>query len=145
MQADLLLPPQYKYKFYLSIVIFEQCALLYGVLDYPEVTQHPENQLNIDPGSNVSFSVTGVRSISYQWHYNSSGITHNQSKYEGTRHSTLTVFNVDHRDEGLYSCVVGSRILSVLSNTAQLSLCMYIYLNKEHVIAMWNKMWFHNS
>lgn len=91
-------------------------------LDYPEVVEHPRSLINVDPGSTVSFSVRALRSLSYQWQHNHSTINPNPSKYAGLRSDTLTVLNVNTMDAGLYSCVVGSRVVSVLSNTAQLTL-----------------------
>lgn len=85
--------------------------------------EHPQSQLNVDPGSNVSFSVTGDGSSAYHWYHNGVGIPDVLSKYVGTRHSTLTVLNVSQSDEGEYSSVVGNSFLSVLSDSAQLTVC----------------------
>ena len=85
--------------------------------------EQPQHQLNVDPGSNVSFSVVGNRSTAYYWYLNRTIIFQNPLKYVGIRHSILTILNVSSSDVGLYSCIVANRILSVFSDSAELSLC----------------------
>ena len=95
---------------------------------------HPQPQLNVDPGSNVSFSVVGEGSSVYHWYHNGAGIPDGVSRYVGSRESTMTILNVTQADEGLYSCVVGNNILSVLSDSAQLTLRMFVRTVIEYVV-----------
>ena len=91
------------------------------------VTQHPLPQLNVDPGSNASFSLEADGSSNYHWQFNDAPLSNNPLKYVGSRHRTLTILGVEKSDEGLYSCIVGNRILSVLTDKARLTLCKCVY------------------
>lgn len=93
-------------------------------LDYPTVTTHPQPQHNVTAGSTVSFSVEAEQATNYHWHFKGDALSSNAAKYEGVRASTLSIFDVEASDVGHYSCLVGNNILSVISETAQLTLIL---------------------
>ena len=69
----------------------------------PQVTDHPMDQTNIVPGSNVSFSVTatGTAPLSYQWQKDGVDLTDGGS-ITGATTATLTITDVMERHVALY-------------------------------------------
>ena len=79
------------------------------------------NQLNVVPGTNISFMVVATGSnLEYQWQRNGGNLT-DGVKYSGSTTATLTVMNVMEEDEGNFTCVVTNVLGSVTSSAAELT------------------------
>ena len=79
------------------------------------------NQLNVVPGTNITFTVVATGSnLEYQWQRNGGNLT-DGVKYSGTTTATLTVMNVMEEDEGNFTCVVTNVLGSVTSSAAELT------------------------
>lgn len=76
----------------------------------------------MDPGSDVTFSLIAMLGTAYQWKLNGTNLSDND-KYDGSKRSVLTVRNVQESDEGDYQCVVGNRLVSIISERARLTVC----------------------
>ena len=82
----------------------------------------PEDQTNVDPGINVTFTVMAMGSdLTYQWQINMSDITDDGGEYAGTATSVLTVLDAREGDEGGYRCRVMNAVGSEFSAAAQLT------------------------
>ncbi len=99
------------------------------------ISSHPTNMLNVNAGTDVSFSVTAMGGeLVYQWMKDGVDIVNTQFKYTGTDSNSLTVLSVnDPDDEGAYSVTVGNAAVTVTSNNATLSIgksdvhaCMHV-------------------
>ena len=68
--------------------------------DPPQVTAHPVDQIDIVPGSDVSFSVTatGTAPLSYQWKKGGEDLTDGGS-ITGATTATLSITGVMESDE----------------------------------------------
>ena len=86
------------------------------------MTDHPVDQVNIVPGSDVAFSVTatGTAPLSYQWQKDGVDLTDGGS-ITGATTATLTITGVMESDEGGYRCVVTNIAGTVTSDTATLT------------------------
>jgi hypothetical protein len=80
----------------------------------PSIVAHPQSQ-TVNPGSNVTFSVTanGTAPLSYQWRFNGASIS-------GATSSTFTRSNVQHTNAGFYSVAVANSVGSAISQSAEL-------------------------
>ena len=78
------------------------------------ITQQPQSA-NVQPGSNVNFSVVATSSspITYQWRFNDVDIP-------GANNSTLTLTNVQEEQAGNYLVVVTDAVGSIRSDVAVL-------------------------
>ena len=94
---------------------------------YPVIVGHPKDALQVDPGSDVTFSVVARLSTGYLWKLNGTNLV-DGVKYVGSRRSSLTVRDVQESDEGEYTCVVGNQLVSVTSGRARLTLCKLPFL-----------------
>ena len=84
----------------------------------------PQSQLNVDPGSNITFSVKAEKSSSYRWFHNASNISSENPHYQGITNSILTILNVSNSEVGSYHCLVGNvDMVTIPSDRAQLTLC----------------------
>ena len=92
-----------------------------------DVTVHPVDQTNIEPGSDVSFSVTatGTAPLSYQWQKGGVDLT-DEGSITGVTTATLTITGVMESDEGGYRCVVSNIAGMDTSNTAMLTVGKYV-------------------
>ena len=91
------------------------------LVDRPDITTNPMSQLNVVPGTNVTFTVVATGSdLTYQWQRNGGNLT-DGVKFSGTTTPTLTVMNVMEEDEGNFTCVVTNVLDSVTSSAAQLT------------------------
>ena len=93
------------------------------------MTVHPVDQINIVPGSDVSFSVTanGTAPLSYQWQKDGVDLTDGNGT-TGATNATLTITGVMESDEGGYRCVVTNIAGMDTSNTTMLTVGKLIYL-----------------
>ena len=83
------------------------------------MTVHPVDQIDIVPGSDVSFSVTatGTAPLSYQWQ--KIGVDGGSfNNITGATTATLTITGVVESDLGGYRCVVTNIAGMDTSNTA---------------------------
>ena len=85
-----------------------------------EITTHPQSRL-IPVGSSVSLTCTSSVSsnVTFSWTSDGRDVT-GQSTSTGDT-SILTIKKVRRRDDGSYVCTVRSGSLSVMSNTATLT------------------------
>ena len=92
-----------------------------------DVTVHPVDQTNIEPGSDVSYSVTatGTAPLSYQWQKGGVDLT-DEGSITGVTTATLTITGVMESDEGGYRCVVSNIAGMDTSNTAMLTVGKYV-------------------
>ena len=92
-----------------------------------DVTVHPVDQTNIEPGSDVSFRVTatGTAPLSYQWQKGGVDLT-DEGSITGVTTATLTITGVMESDEGGYRCVVTNIAGMDTSNTAMLTVGKYV-------------------
>ena len=88
----------------------------------PRITKHPLHIFNVDPGSTVSLPITAVNARVYQWQVNGTDIQEN-SKYKGTKSSTLVIQYIQEHEEGFYSCIIGNEFLTIVSDTAAVTVC----------------------
>ena len=106
------------------------------------VTDHPVDQTNIVPGSDVSFSVTatGIAPLSYQWQKDGEDLTDGDS-ITGATTATLTITGVMESDEDGYKYVVTDANAEVISGTAMLTVgkCIIIHLHTCTIICV--HMW----
>ena len=98
---------------------------VYLSVDQPQIIQHPADQLNMNPGLTLTFTVTATTAVgapTYQWQLDGSDLSP-QSGVTGITTHTLTFTSVQEGSEANYSCVVMNAWGSVKSNTAQLTIC----------------------
>ena len=94
----------------------------------------PEDQLDVVPASNVSFSVVvSGNNLMYLWMKDGTTVI-DGSKYNGATTSTLTVIAVEQDDDGIYSCVVSNTGGFVIPRGAQLvSICKLQYYKSQYI------------
>ena len=98
---------------------------VYQYPQLPEITTQPENQINICPGSNVSFSVSGNYVDTYQWQEDEGNgfvdLT-DAGVYSGTTTGTLTITGVTlAMNNYQYRCVLTSAVGFITSDAALLA------------------------
>ena len=114
-----------------AVTMFYSIIRIFGcIIADPQVTVHPVHQIDIVPGSDVSFSVTatGTAPLSYQWQKYGVDLTDGGS-ITGATTATLTITGVTESDEGGYRCVVSNSLGMDTSNTATLTVGMLTYVN----------------
>ena len=86
------------------------------------MTAHPVDEIDIVPGSDVSFSVTatGTAPLSYQWKKDGEDLT-DEGSITGATTATLSITGVMESDEGGYRCVVTNIAGMDTSNNATLT------------------------
>ncbi len=84
-----------------------RCSSVSLVLS-PSITTDPANQLDVQPGTDVSFSCDAAGDdLTYSWFKDTVLLTDSEDEISGATTPTLTVLNVmDPSDEGSYSCMV---------------------------------------
>ena len=90
----------------------------------PMITRHPQNNINIIPGTSVTFTVTAAGSNIYTWKQNGN-LLPSCDRFV-TANETLTIQNVQPSDAGSYCCVVSNDVGSTTSNSATLALSEFI-------------------
>ena len=85
-----------------------------------EITTHPQDQLEAD-GSTISLTCTSSVSsgVTFTWTHNDNDVTRQSTSSGNT--SILSITNVMNSDAGRYVCTVRSGSLSVMSNSATVS------------------------
>ena len=99
------------------------------------IVREPENQLDVTPGSNATYSVhaEGMR-LSYVWERSGEGgLREDDHSIIGRNTSVLTVLEVTLADVGTYRCVVSNNAGSARSTAAILSLgtCEYSWFTED--------------
>ena len=93
------------------------------------VIQEPEPQLNVPPGSSISFCVEAKgTSLEYSWLYKSTPREDDHfSRLNGENKPTLQISNVQPSNEGYYLCKISNSIGEcVETNPIQLTLCKFL-------------------
>ena len=96
------------------------------VVDYPEVTEHPERQ-SVPSGGETIFKVEARGDdLIFQWQKNCRNLK-NDSNHSGTGTNKLTIRQVKKSDEGFYRCLVMNDVKKdgILSEEAQLRVCKF--------------------
>ena len=106
--------------------------------DLVNITSHPQDQLNVSPGQDVTFSVNAVFSSDtdprrrfFDWFKDGGVVKDSPGVYSGAFTDTLTVISVNESDVGVYyvdvSIVRTSPFspFSVKSDSANLTLCKF--------------------
>ena len=88
-----------------------------------EITRHPQDRLVAHGSSVVFICASSVTSnVTFSWTHNGTFENHNSS--------TLIIISASHSDAGSYMCTVSGESVSVMSNTAILTvygiICMFI-------------------
>ena len=95
----------------------------------PQITQHPEPQKDIVPGSTVRFTVTGTGGgeLTYKWQWNGADLDSLPEGVSGETTHTLKIGNVEKSHRGEYRCIVSNAAGPTPSNPAQLTVrkCFY--------------------
>ena len=94
-------------------------------VDPPQITQQPADELNVNPGSSVTFMVTAttvIGALTYQWQLDGNSFPL-QTGANGATTRTLILSNVQESNEGNYSCIITNDGGSVNSDLAQLTIC----------------------
>ncbi|MGA2137848.1 MAG: immunoglobulin domain-containing protein [Verrucomicrobiia bacterium] len=83
----------------------------------PSISTQPQDQINVLPGANATFTVVagGSAPLSYQWYYNTNTPVANATD------SILTITNVQPSDAGSYSVVVSNVAGTATSSNAVLT------------------------
>ena len=96
------------------------------VVDYPEVTEHPERQ-SVPSGGETIFKVEARGDdLIFQWQKNGRNLK-NDCNHSGTDTNTLSIRPVKKSDEGFYRCLMMNDVEKdgILSEEAQLSVCKF--------------------
>ena len=80
-------------------------------------------------GSTVTFTVTttGGGDLTYKWQQDGADLDPLPG-VSGETTDTLQIDNVKKKHEGAYTCIVSNAAGSTLSNTAQLTVCKFLYV-----------------
>ena len=100
--------------------------ILISSVDPPQITENPANWLDVDPGSHVVFTVAATDTTVYQWQLNERDLLYPLPGVSGTTTATLTIYNVDKTDEGMYRCILINAAGHVISHCAQLTVCEFL-------------------
>lgn len=93
----------------------------------PLIVENPEDQIGIEEGASVMFSVTVVGlKLTFNWMFQNGSQIPTDVKYSGQNTSMLTILFVSHGDSALYLCEVSNSAGSVISQPARLSICKLI-------------------
>lgn len=102
--------------------------ILVSSVNPPQITQNPANQLDVDPESQVVFTVAATDTTVYQWQLNERDLLYPLPGVSGTTTATLTIYNVDKTDEGMYRCILTNAAGHMISDCAQLTVCEFLNL-----------------
>ena len=100
---------------------------LHPAVGPPQITQQPDNKLNVVPGEKVEFIVgatTDAGDLTYQWKLERGGVKIDPlpEGVSGATTDTLTIPNVQERHSGEYSCAVSNAAGDTTSQPTQLTL-----------------------
>ena len=73
-------------------------------------------------------ATTDAGSLTYQWQLNGAELDPPPAGVSGATSDTLSIANVQERNEGLYRCVVTNDAGNTTSNPAQLTVCEWSYM-----------------
>ena len=95
----------------------------YLLVNPPTIVENPEDQLDIEEGATVLFTVIvqGSR-LTYNWVFENGSQLSTDDKYSGQNSSMLTIYSVSQEDAALYRCQVSNAAGTVVSGLARLSL-----------------------
>ena len=83
---------------------------LFALDEPPKITDHPENQSNVSPGTAATFTIqtTGTKPLSYQWQWKPAEEGDGSEEWRpcDVEEPTLTIPSVQKSHEGEYRCVV---------------------------------------
>lgn len=90
----------------------------------PVILENPEDQLEVEEGTTVMFSVmaSGLK-LSYNWMFQNGSQLPIDGKYAGQNTSFLTIFSISRQESDSYQCQVSNPAGSVTSQPAHLSVC----------------------
>ena len=93
-------------------------------MNSPIIVTSPEDQLNVEDGATVMFSVTvtGMK-LTYIWMFQNGSQLPDDTKFMGQNTSVLTIFSVSQQDSHLYQCLVSNAAGIAISQPARLSVC----------------------
>ena len=83
----------------------------------------------MDPGSQVVFTVaatTNAGELNYRWQLNDGDLLNLPLEQMS---ATLTISNIDKRNEGMYRCIVSNDAGHIASDCAQLTVCEFLFKN----------------
>lgn len=93
-------------------------------MNSPHIIENPEDQIGIEEGATVVFSITVVgMKLTFNWMFQNGSQLPTDLKYSGQNTSMLTIFFVSYDDSALYLCEVSNPAGSVVSQPARLSVC----------------------
>ena len=115
-------------QYVISLSLSLPTSLSTAVDDLPIITTQPQNQRNVIPGSNVTFSVnaTGLN-LTYSWEEGDGSALPSDSRFV-PNNETLSIQNVMPSDVGSYRCVVSNDAGSDTSIAANLTLMSEFYM-----------------
>lgn len=92
----------------------------------PAIHKQPDDRLDCKLGERVTFLVeVDGANCTFQWQRNGMDIDDSQNQYHGAATAQITIEGVDSNCEGGYQCRVTNRAGSILSNSAQLTICKH--------------------
>jgi len=95
-------------------------CFLYSICNLTEITTHPQDKIVATNSTVILTCTSSVSSnVIFTWTHNGTSINELSSKIGDT--SILTITSVRNNDAGSYVCIVSSGSLSVMSNTATLT------------------------
>ena len=103
-------------------------VIAYIAVDGPEITDQPDDQLDIIQGMNATFTVAASGlTLTYQWFKDGVSISDTADTYTGTQSETLTVLSVmEPKDNGTFTVTVTNPTSSVTSVPAAiLTVCEF--------------------
>ena len=87
----------------------------------------PLNQIDVFPGSNVSFNVTVTgMNLSFSWEFDNGDPLPANSRYIGSDTNEFTILDVEEMDEGTYRCSVSNPAGITVSDSVLLIVCKCI-------------------
>ena len=104
-----------------------ECLYCYYANHYKEIITHPQDEV-IVVNSAVKFRCTSSLSsnVTFSWTHNGTSISGSSTTGDT---SILTITSVRDSDAGSYVCIMTSESLSVMSNTATLTVYgMFVYV-----------------
>ena len=104
-----------------------------------EILQHPVDQINCKPGSQVEFRISATsNATSFQWYFQGDVIHADNLDYKGVTDGTLIILKCLSVHQGQYKCVVtdGQGQTCADSSTASLVLGEYVKVLKRREVGM---------
>ena len=98
------------------------CCCLFTV-NPPIILEHPKDQLGIEEGSAVMFSiiVVGIR-LSFDWIFQNGSQLATDENHAGQNTSILTIYSASQHVSASYQCQVSNAAGVVISHPARLSI-----------------------